>query len=415
MQKEKMGFGQRLRAPFKNVRLPRWLEKIRRALPQQVKMTLLTIVGFTAVFFLIGAFTVNQFQDVMYGNATARVQRAFSSDQQRGGDIDNSSTTDYTTTLKEALDIPKENQVYLKSYSGRWFMFYLHDDVLAYADVTVEHQAVEAYQTRLLWIFALSEVALLLMSLALSQANMRPIMRSWRQQRTFVADAAHEFKTPMTVIQGNMERMLEHPNDTVMDQVEGVANTLTEVRHLNNLVGDLLTLAQADADVPLFVFREFDLAETAREVGDIFKFNAEERQQELVIDFPETLPVIGDSQRLRQLLVILTDNAQKYAGENATVTVRGRQVGNNIKISVIDTGQGVSDADKQHLFDRFYRVDKARSRSTGGHGLGLSIAKWVVTGHRGTINVVDTKPHGTTFNITLPRSQKLSPELGGKK
>jgi two-component system sensor histidine kinase CiaH len=412
MQAEKVGFWRRVSAPFAKIKLPKWLQKIRQSMSQQMKMTLLTIVGFTTVFALIGSFAITQFKDVLYGNAIVRVERVFSATNNQPGGVDNSSTTDYTTELKSALNIPSENQVYLREYSGRWFMFYLHNSTLAYADVTAEHEAIESYQTRLLWIFALSEVALLLMSLALSRANMRPVMRSWQQQRTFVADAAHEFKTPMTVIQNNMERMLEHPNDTVMDQVEGVANTLTEVRHLNNLVGDLLTLAQADADVPLFAFAEFDLAETVREVSDIFQFNAEEHGQELVVDIPDTLPIIGDAQRLRQLLVILTDNAQKYAGEGATVTLRARQVGNNIKLAVSDTGTGVSDADKAHLFDRFYRVDKARSRSTGGHGLGLSIAKWVVTGHRGTVDVVDTKPHGTTFNITLPRNQKVVNELG---
>ena len=245
------------------------------------------------------------------------------------------------------------------------------------------------------------------MAVALTRANMRPIMRAWSQQRTFVADAAHEFKTPMTVIQNNLERMLERPNDTVMDQVENVANALTEVRHLNNLTGDLLTLSQADADVPLFAFADMDLAKVAREVGDIFEFTAEEKGQTLRVDVPETLPIVGDAQRLRQLLVILTDNAQKYAGEGADVTISATQTNSSIKLQVSDTGKGVPDADKQRLFDRFYRVDKARSRSTGGHGLGLAIAKWVVQGHRGTIEVLDNQPHGTIFSMTLPKNQKI--------
>ena len=202
-------------------------------------------------------------------------------------------------------------------------------------------------------------------------------------------------------------RMLERPNDTVMDQVENVANALTEVRHLNNLTGDLLTLSQADADVPLFAFADMDLAKVAREVGDIFEFTAEEKGQTLRVDVPETLLIVGDAQRLRQLLVILTDNAQKYAGEGADVTISATQTNSSIKLQVSDTGKGVPDADKQRLFDRFYRVDKARSRSTGGHGLGLAIAKWVVQGHRGTIEVLDNQPHGTIFSMTLPKNQKI--------
>ncbi|MCT0949085.1 sensor histidine kinase [Weissella confusa] len=398
-----------VRAFFAKIKLPKWLQRIRASLSQQVKMTILMVVGFTMVFSLIGTFTIGQFRNVMYGTAEGRVARAFDSHASRYDEptIQSAQITDYVETFKDALNIKRENKVYLKSYRGSWYFFNRQGDQLAFVDVTTEHEIVESFQNRLVWIFALSEIALLLMAVALTRANMRPIMRAWSQQRTFVADAAHEFKTPMTVIQNNLERMLERPNDTVMDQVENVANALTEVRHLNNLTGDLLTLSQADADVPLFAFADMDLAKVAREVGDIFEFTAEEKGQTLRVGVPETLPIVGDAQRLRQLLVILTDNAQKYAGEGADVTISATQTNSSIKLQVSDTGKGVPDADKQRLFDRFYRVDKARSRSTGGHGLGLAIAKWVVQGHRGTIEVLDNQPHGTIFSMTLPKNQKI--------
>ncbi|MCS9996583.1 sensor histidine kinase [Weissella confusa] len=402
-------FEAHVRAFFAKIKLPKWLQRIRASLSQQVKMTILMVVGFTIVFSLIGTFTIGQFRNVMYGTAEGRVARAFDSHASRYDEptIQSAQITDYVETFKDALNIKRENKVYLKSYRGSWYFFNRQGDQLAFVDVTTEHEIVESFQNRLVWIFALSEIALLLMAVALTRANMRPIMRAWSQQRTFVADAAHEFKTPMTVIQNNLERMLERPNDTVMDQVENVANALTEVRHLNNLTGDLLTLSQADADVPLFAFADMDLAKVAREVGDIFEFTAEEKGQTLRVDVPETLPIVGDAQRLRQLLVILTDNAQKYAGEGADVTISATQTNSSIKLQVSDTGKGVPDADKQRLFDRFYRVDKARSRSTGGHGLGLAIAKWVVQGHRGTIEVLDNQPHGTIFSMTLPKNQKI--------
>lgn len=397
---------EKIRAFFAKIKLPKWLQRIRASLPQQVKMTILMVVGFTMVFSLIGTFTISQFRVVMYGNAQERVEKAFASQSGFDRPLQTAQVTDYADMFKDALAL-KENKVYLKAYRGQWFFFYRVGNQMAYVNVNTEHEMVDSFQNRLVWIFALSEIALLLMAIALTRANMRPIMRSWSQQRTFVADAAHEFKTPMTVIQNNLERMLERPNDTVMDQVENVANALTEVRHLNNLTGDLLTLSQADADVPLFAFADVDLAAIAREVGDIYEFNAEEKGQTLSVDVPETLPMVGDAQRLRQLLVILTDNAQKYAGEGANVVISASAAGNNIKLQVSDTGKGVPDADKQHLFDRFYRVDKARSRSTGGHGLGLAIAKWVVQGHRGSIEVLDNQPHGTIFSMTMPKNQKL--------
>ena len=395
---------------FNKLRLPKWLQRIRASLSQQVKMTILMVVGFTLVFVLIGTFSISQFRTVMYGNAQTRVESAFDVQANRFDrpvvQNETAQITDYVGAFQKTLDLPKSNHVYLREYRGSWYFFNRKGSELAYVDVTAEHDLVESYQTRLFWIYVLSELALLLMGMALTRANMRPIIRSWNQQRTFVADAAHEFKTPMTVIQNNLERMLEHPNDTVMDQVESVANALTEVRHLNHLTGDLLTLSQADADIPMFEFEEMDLAKTVREVGDIYEYNANEKQQTLQVDVPETLPIVGDAQRLRQLLVILTDNAQKYAGEGASVTIAAVATSSGVKLTVADTGKGVSEEDKEHLFDRFYRIDKARSRSTGGHGLGLSIAKWVVQGHRGTIEILDNKPHGTIFKMLIPKGQK---------
>lgn len=390
---------------FEHLKLPRPLQKIRESLSQSEKMTILMVMGFTLVFMLISLFAVSQFKEIMYGPAEAQVQRALETPV-TGTPVGGAYVVDYSDALKKSLDIKQENQVGLKQFQNQWILFERQGNRLAYLDVTNQHEILEKISRRLIWIFALSEIALLLMAMALTRANMRPIMRSWEQQRTFVADAAHEFKTPMTVIQNNLERMLEHPNDTVLDQVENIAHSLTEVRHLNHLTGDLLTLAQSDADVPMFIFDHMDLAQLAREVGDIYKFNAEERGQKLNIDMPASLPMYGDAQRLRQLLVLLVDNAQKYAGKGAEVTVSAHEKKDTLTLTVVDTGSGVTDEQKKHLFDRFYRVDKARSRSTGGHGLGLSIAQWVVQGHHGTITVSDTQPHGTTFTIQLPTVQR---------
>jgi len=392
---------------YENLRLPRPLQKLRESLSQREKMTILMVVGFTLVFALISFFAVAQFKQVMYRPAERRVEKTFT-ETQMADPIEPAPIMDYTETLKDTLRL-KEGQVEMKRYRGEWYFFKVHNDQLAYLNVTPQYLLLEKISYRLLWIFGLSEIALLLMAMALTRANMRPILRASEQQKTFIADAAHEFKTPMTIMQNNLERMLEHPNDTVMDQVENIANSLTEVRHLNHLTSDLLTLAQSDASVPMFVFDEINVADIAREVGDVYKLNADSKKQTLTIDMPEELIITGDAQRIRQLFVILIDNAQKYAGEGVDVTVSGELKKDQLKLVVSDTGKGVTDAQKKRLFDRFYRIDKARSRSTGGHGLGLSIAKWVVQGHHGTIVITDTDPHGMTFTMTLPRAQKKRP------
>lgn len=389
---------------YENLRLPRPLQKLRESLSQREKMTILMVVGFTLVFALISFFAVAQFKQVMYRPAEKRVEKTFEPNKSQDT-VEPAAVMDYTDELKDALHL-SQDKVEMKKYRGYWYFFKAHGDQLAYLNVTPQYLLLEKISYRLLWIFGLSELALLLMAMALTRANMRPILRASRQQKTFIADAAHEFKTPMTIMQNNLERMLEHPNDTVMDQVENIANSLTEVRHLNHLTSDLLTLAQSDASVPMFEFDEINVSDVAREVGDVYKLNADSKHQTLTIDMPEELIIVGDAQRMRQLFVILIDNAQKYAGEGADVTVTGELKKDMVKLTVSDTGKGVTDEQKKRLFDRFYRIDKARSRSTGGHGLGLSIAKWVVQGHHGTITITDTEPHGTTFTMMLPVMQK---------
>ncbi|MDR3241557.1 MAG: HAMP domain-containing histidine kinase [Lactobacillaceae bacterium] len=388
-----------------NMRGPRFFYKLRKSMSTQLKLTLLTALGFTVVFVGVGTFIDNQFRDVIYSNPVSHVQQPFSSNP-IGQGLASSATVDYSYLTKEKVKIPKDNRIYIIYYNKSWYMFYKHGTQVAYQNIDLEHEIVESFSNRLFLIFIIAEVLLLVMAIVLARANMVPITRVLKQQRTFVADAAHEFKTPMTIIQNKLETMLEHPNDSVMDQVENVANALTEVRHLNKLTADMLKLAQADAEITLFAFKQIDLVKVIKEVNEILEINTETHQQTLVLDLPEELKMDGDEQRLRQLIMNLVDNAQKYAGKNSEVRVEVKKVRNVAQLKVSDTGEGISANDKKHLFDRFYRVDKSRSRASGGHGLGLSIVKWIVEGHAGTIDVQDTVPHGTTFNVILPLKQK---------
>ncbi|MFL1696086.1 sensor histidine kinase [Weissella kandleri] len=389
---------------FKHTHLGRYFHKIRKAMSTRTKLTILTAVGFTLVFISVGTFIDRQFRDVVYSNPVARVKQPFSQNQENM--VTDSNLVDYSYLKRQKVRLPHENQVYIKYYEQGWYMFYRHNQFVSYQNVSIEHDVVERFSNRLIIIFMTTEAILLFMALILSQASMIPITRALKQQRTFVADAAHEFKTPMTVIQNKLETMLEHPNDSVLDQVENVANSLTEVRHLNKLIADMLKLAQSDAEVVMFEFKAIDLVQIIREVSEIIELKMAEKQQRLVLDLPKQLILDGDEQRLRQLILNLVDNAQKYAGAETTITVKLTSSRNTAHLKIIDTGEGISDDDKRHLFDRFYRVDKSRSRASGGHGLGLSIVKWIVEGHGGRIDVADTLPHGTTFDVVLPLHHK---------
>lgn len=385
------------------------MHRVRKAMSTQMKVTILIAVGFTVVFLAVGTFIDRQFREVVYSNPIMRVKQPFDYNQANlTNSGENVISNDYLKN--EKVFLPKENRVYIKYFNQSWYMFYKRGNMVSYQNIGVEHDMVERFSSRLLLIMGTSEVLLLLMAFILARANMIPITRALKQQRRFVADAAHEFKTPMTVIQNKLETMLEHPNDSVMDQVENVANSLTEVRHLNKLTADMLKLAQADAEVVMFDFKPTDLVEVIKDVSEILEIQFNEKKQTLKIEIPTKLIIDGDAQRLRQLILNLVENAHKYTEENTTITIQLKKLRNTARIKIIDNGEGISAEDKKHLFDRFYRVDKSRSRASGGHGLGLSIVQWIVEGHGGKINVEDSVPHGTTFEITLPLRHKKQPD-----
>lgn len=385
------------------------MHRLRKAMSTQMKVTILIAVGFTVVFGAVGSFIGRQFREVVYSNPIMRVKQPFDSNQ---ANLLNSGENVISNSYLhgQKVFLPKENRVYIKYFNQSWYMFYKRGTMVSYQNIGVEHDMVERFSSRLLLIMGTSEVLLLLMAFILARTNMIPITRALKQQRRFVADAAHEFKTPMTVIQNKLETMLEHPNDSVMDQVENVANSLTEVRHLNKLTADMLKLAQADAEVTMFDFKPTDLVGIIKEVSEILEIQFKEKRQNLNFEMPDELIIDGDGQRLRQLILNLVDNAHKYTEENTTITIQLKKLRNTARIKIIDNGEGISPEDKKHLFDRFYRVDKSRSRASGGHGLGLSIVQWIVEGHGGKINVEDTIPHGTTFDIVLPLRHKKQPD-----
>ncbi len=378
------------------VKLPKKLQRIRNSMSQRLKIIILTILGYSLILGSVGIFVDKQFKEVLYRHDEISILNKVKKNQ----------IIYYNLLDNTKIKLHKNKTFYIMNYDGKWIMFYRDNNKVAYENVTNEHKTVELYGDQLRNIFLLAALALVLLSLILSRAYMKPFIIALKQKKNFIADVAHEFKTPMTIIQNNMERLLEKPNDTIINQAENVANTVKEIRHLNRLISDLLILSQADANVSLFNFDIFDLSQTVNEVYDVLKFNAIKRKQLFKLNIPKTLKIIGDEQKIHQLLVILIDNAIKYTPDNAKIELNVK-VNNNICIEIKDYGNGITDDNKIHLFDRFYRVDKARSRSTGGHGLGLSIAKWIVQGHNGNIIVTDTIPKGTTFKIMIPKTQKI--------
>ncbi|XJZ25645.1 sensor histidine kinase [Bacillota bacterium Lsc_1132] len=229
-----------------------------------------------------------------------------------------------------------------------------------------------------------------------------PIQKSWEKQAQFIADASHELRTPLSVIQTHLELLFRHPANTIEQESETIFKSLSEVKRVNKLVADLLTLARSDSNEQLLHRQYFSISELLHLIVEQFTPIAEMKEVQIVDNIDPQLAFYGDKERLHQLFVILLDNALKYTGTKGKIEIGCRREGNALSIIVEDNGIGISDADKPHIFDRFYRSDKSRSRAEGGAGLGLSIAKWIVEAHHGHISVESRREIATRFIIKLP-------------
>jgi heavy metal sensor kinase len=227
--------------------------------------------------------------------------------------------------------------------------------------------------------------------------------QSFAQMRRFTADASHELRTPLTAIRSVGEVGLRAPRDEQAYR-EIIGNMLEEVDRLRHLVEGLLMLSRADAGYVKLTPEPVDLAALAREVAHHLGVLAEEKQQSLTVEAMK--PVYGwvDRLVLRQAIINVVDNAIKYSADKAHIRVVVTEHLQGATLEVIDTGPGIAPQHHEHIFDRFYRVDQARSRERGGTGLGLSIARWAVEAHGGYIELESEEGRGSTFRIVLPVS-----------
>lgn len=238
----------------------------------------------------------------------------------------------------------------------------------------------------------------ILASLYLARVSVKPLLESMQKQKSFVENASHELRTPLAVLQNRLETLFRKPEATIMESSESIASSLEEVRNMKFLTTNLLNLARRDDGIkPEFGEVEPDFFNTtftnyemiSSENNRVFRFQNRVHRT-----------IITDKLLLKQLMTILFDNAVKYTEEGDIyfeISTKER----SLYLTVADNGIGISAADKKKIFDRFYRVDKARTRQKGGFGLGLSLAKQIVDALKGSISVKDNKPNGTIFEVKI--------------
>ena len=224
----------------------------------------------------------------------------------------------------------------------------------------------------------------------------------FNSQRRFVADVSHELRTPLTAMRGNLEILRRGAARDPQQMDESLAAMEREVNRLVRLASDLLLLAQADTGAILRyepVALDELVLEVVRELAPL------SHGITLAPDVAEQVEALGDRDRIKQALLNMVVNALQHTPAGGKVCVALERVGQRARLSVSDTGTGITEGDLLRVFDRFYRADKARSRVVGGAGLGLAIVKWIAEAHRGTVEASSTPGQGSLFILWLPIKQ----------
>jgi heavy metal sensor kinase len=235
---------------------------------------------------------------------------------------------------------------------------------------------------------------------------MTRLERSFAALRRFTADASHELKTPLTVVRAGVERAITRPG-VPPETLAPLEETLQEVNRMTELLDSLLTLARADEGRADLHREPVDLREIIEEAGETGELLAEDAGVGIEIRLPPQPVVLSvDRSRVRQLALNLIENAVKYTPRGGQVSVELAGNDGRVVFTVADTGIGIAPGDLPHVFDRFWRADSARTRTSerAGTGLGLAICKWIAEAHGGTIEVQSRPGRGTTFTVGLPRS-----------
>lgn len=320
----------------------------------------------------------------------------------------------YTDEYIESIKFDKDNlnKIYKLSmdsiYQYRGINYKLEQDgkiiyVQVLINVDAEEDIINSFSRTLVICIIISIILSILASYILSRNTLKPIIKSWKKQTEFVQNASHELRTPLTIIQTKQELLLENPESKIIDKADDITISLNETRRLSKLVKDLMILARADSSEKILKKESFNLDEFVSKMCIPYKEIAEIEQKEFITNLEYDKDIKADQNRIHQLLVIVLDNAIKYTESKDKIEICTYEKENKCIIEIKDTGIGISDETKKHMFDRFYREDKARNRETGGTGLGLSIANFIVEAHGGNIKAEHNKPKGTIIIIKIPR------------
>jgi two-component system sensor histidine kinase CiaH len=279
---------------------------------------------------------------------------------------------------------------------------YSDGNKIVFLDVTSQ----QGILTNLIYTFLAVALVMLILIFFVSKffanKSIEPIKNAFDKQKQFIGDASHELKTPLAVINTNVDVLLSNKEDNINNQSKWLYYIKSEVERMTKLTNDLLYLTQIDYSDIKMIFSHFNLSEAVENVILTMEAVIFENNISLQYDVEPDLNTYGNSEQIKQVVMILLDNALKYTDDKGSVNVTLKKYQNSILFSVVNTSKGIPEEYTDKIFDRFYRIDKSRSRNNGGYGLGLAIAKAIVEQHKGKIYVKSVVDESTTFSVELP-------------
>ncbi|MFE5322838.1 sensor histidine kinase [Paenibacillus sp. NPDC056579] len=273
---------------------------------------------------------------------------------------------------------------------------------ISFLDVTAQ----QAFLTNLIYAFLLVAFVMLFIifftSRYFANRSIEPVQEAFDKQKQFIADASHELKTPLAVINTNVDVLLAHSDDTIQNQSKWLTFIKSESERMAKLTNDLLYLAQIDQANTGVMMAPFDASDAVEQVVLTMEAVIFERDLHLSYEIEPGLKIRGSLEQFKQVVMILLDNAMKYTSPNGSVEIEMRKRHQHMELSVTNSGEAISEEHLARIFDRFYRTDPSRTRSQGGYGLGLAIAKAIVDQHKGRIYAKNKKDHKVAFVVELP-------------
>ncbi|MFD0590284.1 sensor histidine kinase [Paenibacillus sp. GCM10027627] len=275
-----------------------------------------------------------------------------------------------------------------------------------YAIVSLDVTSQTQFIANLVYTFIIVGLVMLIVIYGTSRffanRSIAPVKEAFDKQKQFIADASHELKTPLAVIDTNADVLLASGEDTIQSQSKWLHHIKSEADRMKTLTNDLLYLTEINDGRIKMIHAPFSVSEAVESVTLTMEAVLFEKELSLQYDVEPGLSVRGNSEQMKQVVMILLDNALKYTNANGSIVLSLKKRHHDAWLTISNTGEGIPPEHLGLIFDRFYRVESSRSRKLGGYGLGLAIAKSIVEQHKGKIHVKSVPGDKTTFSVQLP-------------